>query len=453
MSFKTLKLISKDKKVLARTRISLPRKGNKKKKYKYPMDHKRQEANYKAPPQIDPEEIAKENDIDFNGTRVLDDNFFTKKAVILNEGGARSSKSYSIAQLLIYRFFAEKNKKFLICRKHMKSLKYSIYKMFIDILSKHELIQMINHNKTMLEFRYESNYMLMTSIDDPSKLQSTEFNYIYMEEAEEFEFEDYIILKTRLSALQDEGRVNQIFLSYNPKKRNGYINKAVKLEDDVEIIKSSYKDNEHLQASYSKLLESIKKFSPEFYRTFTQGEYSVEENQVYKHVKIVKEFPVTQFERTFYGLDFGFNCQTALVKVQEKDKVYYITELIYERQMTNSELINKLKELNIHPDDYIYCDSAEPARIKDINKHSGCWAKAANKDVMNGIDFIKGKEIYSLYSNVNFNNELDNYCYKKSKFGKLSEEPDSVDDHLMDAMRYAIYTDSINNIMPNIYFF
>lgn len=393
----------------------------------------------------------KAGDAILTGTRVLSENFNSRKTIILNEGGARSSKSYSIAQLIIFRFLSEQNKKFLICRKYMRSLKYSVFRTFMEVISRHRLNTSVKINKTMMEFTSGSNYLLMTSVDDPVKLQSTEFNYIWMEEAEEFMLGDYLTLKTRLSSPQNEGKLNQIFLSYNPKKKGGYVNKVVKLEDDVEIIKSSYRDNSHLNPAYLKLLESIKQSSPEYYNTFALGEYSNDDEQVYKHIKLVPEFPVFIPDERIYGLDFGYNNPTALVQIDIKDKVYYVTELLYEKFMTNGELIEKLKGFGIKPDDYIYADSSEPARIEEIRMADFSIQKS-NKSLGDGIDMIKSIEIFSLYKNENFNDELENYSYKKSSQGRLFEVPEKDNDHLMDAMRYAIYTHS-KRVVPNVRFF
>lgn len=389
--------------------------------------------------------------IQYTATKVFYQNKDSKKSVILNEGGARSSKSYSLAQLFIYRFFTETNKKFLICRKYMTSLKYSIYRTFMEILAKHNLLGFVKITKNLFEFTYEGNYLVMMGVEDPVRLQSTEFNYIWMEEAEEFTYDDYVTLKTRLSAPQDKGKINQIFLSYNPRKRMGYINKAVKLEDDVEIIKSTYKDNKFLSSSYSKILETFKKTSPKHYKIFALGEYSGEEELIYSNIKVIAEFPVKEFDERIYGLDFGYVNPAALLQIDIKDEVYYVTELLYEKSLTNADLIKKLKTYGIKEDDYIYCDSSEPARILEIKKEN-FFAVPSNKDVADGIDFIKSRELYSLFKNENFNNELENYSYKKDKEGRLYEHPQKLNDHLMDAMRYAIYTHSKRS-SPNARFF
>ncbi len=388
---------------------------------------------------------------EIKGTIVLKKNLASNKSVILNEGGARSSKSYSLCQLFIYRFFMEENKSFLIVRKTFPSLRISVYKMFIELLRKYALFDKVDINKTFYECRYKNNYLLFASVDEPVKIQSTEFNYIWMEEAEEFTFDDYITLKTRLSSAQEKGKVNQIFLSYNPRRRNGYLNKKVKYETDVEIIKSSYKNNKYLNENYKKMLEDLKHTSEEHYNFFTLGEYNAGEGIIYRNIKIVQEFPVTNFDETIYGLDFGYNCPTALLRIDIKDKVCYVTELLYERHLTNSQLINRLKELISLKEDVIYCDTSEPARIKEIY-NAGFNAKESNKDVAAGMDLVKSSKIFTTYSNVNFIAEMEDYSYRKDRQGNLFDIPEKENDHLMDAMRYAIYSHS-KRIVPNARFF
>ena len=66
--------------------------------------------------------------------------------------------------------------------------------------------------------------MLFTSIDDPEKIKSTEWNYIWMEEANEFSWNDFIILskdKRYLHWLTEKIRAflyDELYLTLHPKK-------------------------------------------------------------------------------------------------------------------------------------------------------------------------------------------------------------------------------------------
>ncbi len=121
------------------------------------------------------------------------------------------------------------------------------------------------------EYKFNNNYFRLTSLEEAT---STDFIYIWMEEAEEFNYEDYTTLKTRLSRKKKDGEINQMFLSYNPKKKFGNINKRMNTEKDIELIKSSYENISTLSKEYVKLLESLKEQSTNFCKIFTLGKYA-----------------------------------------------------------------------------------------------------------------------------------------------------------------------------------
>ncbi|MCX6165046.1 MAG: terminase large subunit, partial [Ignavibacteriae bacterium] len=161
-------------------------------------------------------------------------------------------------------------------------------------------------------------------------------------------------------------------------------------------------------------------------------------NVIYKPFEIMNVFPLS-FDETIYGLDFGYNNQTALVEVNIKDKIFYLRELIYECRLTNSDLITKMKNLKIKRGSYIYCDSAESGRIEEL-KRAGFNVFPADKSVKDGIDFLKSCKIISHPENNGINKEVLSYCYKQDKDGNLLDEPIKFNDHTMDAIRYAIFS-------------
>lgn len=369
-------------------------------------------------------------------------NHKSKSRVVLNEGGARSSKSYSIAQLFTKKIFDESNKNFLVSRKTLPSLRITAYKLFIDLLKQYGVYDCFDHNKTFRELRYKENYILFTSIDDSTKIQSTEFNYIWMEEAEEFTYEDFITLKTRLSGKKKDSEVNQIFLTYNPKKQFSYINRQVKKDRDTHYIHSNYKDNPFLDEDYKKLLEDLREQNIEYYKIFALGEYANLDSVIFHHIKLIDRiiYPAT-YDFTIYGLDFGWNNPTALLEINVKDQKIYLIEKIYRSRLLDDDLIAMMKEHNIRSNDEIYCDCAEPDKIEKL-RLAGYNVFEADKDVKLGIGYVKQQEIFTCHENINLNKEREEYVYKKRKDGIVLDEPVKINDHLMDALRYGLYTKS-----------
>jgi phage terminase large subunit len=144
-------------------------------------------------------------------------------------------------------------------------------------------------------------------------------------------------------------------------------------------------------------------------------------------------------DETIYGLDFGFNNPTALLEVGIKDQEYYLTQKLYRTKLTNTELIQQLEQLKINKSAVIYADSAEPARIQEILQ-AGYNIHQAEKNVKDGIDYCKNCVFYTCVENEDLNKERQSYRWRENKLGQILDEPEKFDDHLMDALRYAVYT-------------
>jgi phage terminase large subunit len=84
----------------------------------------------------------------------------------------------------------------------------------------------------------------------------------------------------------------------------------------------------------------------------------------------------------------------------------------------------------------IFADAAEPARIEDL-KRVGYRVIPADKRVTDGILYCKSKRL--ILDGGNLIKEAEKYSWE-ARGGVVYDTPVKVDDHLMDAMRYAIYT-------------
>jgi len=380
-------------------------------------------------------------------TRVFEENIYANKTIVVNVGGARSSKSHSITQVMIQKFINEKKKDFLTTRKTNPALKNTAYKAAIKLLKEYKYYNGLVHNKTdqTIHNPKNGNVWLFTSIDNPERIKSTEFNYIHMEEASEFTYDDFMILKLRLSGKCEDGEQNHMYLSLNPSDRNGWIKEELMEKWDIDLIESTFLDAiEFLPAEYVSELEGLKEQDPEYYEVYALGKWAELSGIIWGKPEILREFPETK--ETIYGMDFGYNHPSVLIEVGiDMDLMaLYLRELIYETHLTNNQLIDKMKDAI--PVDArhreIYADSAEPARIEEIHR-AGFNIKAADKgkdSVINGIDMVKRFKLYSLESNIHLNPEFGGYKNKVDKNGKILDEPVKFNDDSCDATRYPVYT-------------
>jgi len=377
-------------------------------------------------------------------TNIFERNQAATKRAVVNIGGARSSKSHSIAQLLLVKLFQEQNKNIGICRKTMPALKMTAMRLFVSLLKDYGLYAKCNHNKSENFIDYKNNRVQFFSLDEPDKIKSTEFNYIWMEEANEFTYDDYITLLTRLSGRTAAQETNHMYLSLNPTEAMGWIPQKVVPTRDTEVIRSTYKDNPFVQKEYIKILENLREQDENYYKIYALGEWGQKQDLIYTRYEFIEAIPEVG-DDIFYGLDFGFNNPCALVRVVEKDKKFYVKEELYKSDLTTPELIAELRR--IIPESLrtrtIYADAAEPDRIAEIvNADFNIYA--AQKDVQAGIDKVRQSVLYLTSDSVNLRNEILSYKWKRDRAGNPLDEPVKFNDHLLDALRYAIFSNEKN---------
>lgn len=352
-------------------------------------------------------------------------------------GGAGSGKSYTVTQFLILdRLLNRRNKRLLVTRKTNTALIQTAYRLFLEWLENFG-IKYDEHKSKQIILLPNRSEIVFRGMDDAEKIKSSEFNYIWMEEATEFTLEDYLQLKLRLRRATNDK--NQMYLTFNP-VRSWATDYFLKTEDkEINILHTTYLDNlRFLDDDYVETLEDLVNQDLSFYQIYTLGEVAELKNKVYNNYVIVKDVP-TEFDEIIYGIDFGFNNPSVILEIGLKDDNIYIIKELYETHLTNEELITKLKSFVENVNSEIYADSAEPARIEEISR-AGFNIFPAKKEVKNGIDYIKRKKIYIHESCVNTIKEIQSYKWKENKNGEILDEPVKFNDHAMDAMRYAVYT-------------
>lgn len=352
------------------------------------------------------------------------------KPLIVCVGGAGSSKSFSMAQFMVRKFVEESDKVIGIGRKTFPALRMTAYLLIVNLLKEYGIYPLCDANKTENYIDYRNNRIQFFSLDDPDKIKSFNANYIWLEEANEFTFEDYTILNLRLNRNPSNGR-NQIFLTFNPV--DCWIFDKMERAPGAEWIESNYLDNPFLSDDFVALLEGLKDQDMNYYNIYALGKRGILENIIYPKWELIEEMPFdAQYEK--YGIDFGFENPSVIVHVGITGNDLFADELFYRTHITNAELIEFIKTLKKRES---YADNAEPQRIEEIRR-AGLPCLSAIKDVSLGIDVIKRYNIHITKRSVNLIKEIRNYQRKKDKAGKVLEEPIKFNDHCLDAVRYAI---------------
>lgn len=346
------------------------------------------------------------------------------KRFIINEGGSRSSKTYSLCQLMIIYCLQNNNKVVSVIRKTFPALRATVLRDFIEILKDIGLYKQEAHNKSEHIYTFANGSMIeFFSVDDEQKIRGRKRDIAWCNEANELFFDDYTQLNMRTE--------DKLIFDYNPSDSASWLYDLPK--DESVLIKSTYRDNPFLPESIKLQIEDLKRTDEALYQIYALGEKATSKSNIYSNWSFVTHRP-SRFVNYVYGLDFGYNHPTALMRVYYCDNDIYIEPVIYESYLTTTMLIEKLNTLGIEQTVTILADYSRPEIIKEMNT-AGYDVQNANKVVKKGIDNVKTFGVICQEDKA-LKREYENYKWKKiADF--ITDEPVKLFDDAMDAIRYA----------------
>ena len=382
----------------------------------------------------------------------------TKRYIVM-KGSAGSGKSVDTAQNYILRLMQDKGRNLVCIRKSditnrdstFAELTGAIYRMFGD---KAERYWQINMSPLQLTCKANGNKIIFRGMNDDKqreKLKSITFQKgkltdVWCEEATELTQADLEIIDDRLRGELPEGQFYQIRLTFNPVNKNHWIKKVFfdLPDDNVLCHHSTYLMNRFIDDAYRARMERRKIVDPEGYRIYGLGEWGEIGGLILHNweVKEISQNPA-DYDDFANGQDFGFNHANVILPVGIKDDDLYITKELYEFEKDTNELIGLALALGIDRKKQMWCDSAEPDRIKMWQK-AGFRAKGVDKGGSAGsvkaqIDWLKQRKIYVHPSCVNTIKELQQWKWKKDeRTGEYLDEPVPFQDDAMAALRYAV---------------
>ncbi len=294
---------------------------------------------------------------------------------IVNQGGSRSSKTYSICQMLVVYCLTHKKKTVSIVRKSFPALRASVLKDVFEILEELGLYSEKNHNKSENIYEFANGSRIeFFSVDDAQKLRGRKRDILYANEANELTYEEFTQLNLRTTT--------KLIFDFNPSDNYSWLYSLIENEKAI-LIKSTYRDNPFIDDSIVQELEALKDVDEGYYRVYALGEQASLKETIFNHYS----FGDYVEGEKYYGLDLGYNHPTALVELSVSANTAYVKELIYSSNLTNNDLLARIKALNIDKSIEMLVDSARPDVIEEL-KRAGYKAKGANKAVKEGITAI-----------------------------------------------------------------
>ena len=367
-------------------------------------------------------------------------------------GGSSSGKSYFIAHKIAAECYGGVN--WLCCRNVGNTIKRSVFNEIIKAIRNMGLRDKFSINKSdmIITCKHNEKQILFCGLDDPEKVKSiTPVNgvleRIFIEEATEIKRDAYLQLKKRLRGKSRHKKC--ILMAFNPILKSHWIykdffsgwqdDKTVYEDENLLIVKTTYKDNLFLTAEDRALLED--ETDPYFYNVYTLGNWGVLGHVIFKNWRVESlRDRIAQFDNIYCGCDFGFSSDpNALIKahLDRKKKIIYVFDEWYQAGMTDAELLRVSKKFC--GGQYLMCDSAEPKTIDflALNNVKAMGAVKGADSINRGIRWLQGYTIIIDVRCQNFKNEMEQYHWQEDKYGNAMAKPVDQNNHLIDALRYA----------------
>jgi len=241
----------------------------------------------------------------------------------------------------------------------------------------------------------------------------------------------------------------QILLTTTPYALNWLYQEVFKtyLKDksDIELVNPTSIDNPYYPVkSFLKAKQKLPlwKFLMMYMAKFTKPA-----GLIYPKYTLCKPFKIPASWKKIRGFDFGFNNPSAEVFLAQSPDTgnWYAYKEFKKSGMDIDDLEKKMSEENSK----IYADPSAKQIIAQL-KNKGINIKEANNAVMDGILYISSlfrKRKLIIFDNlVHLKDELSTYQWSKNKEENLTDSPVKENDHLLDALRYALFTDKNSKV-------
>lgn len=407
-----------------------------------------------------------------------------KKAVkrfVIVYGGAGSSKSYSMHQLLILWSFSDKHDT-LIIRKTGSSIRQSIYKgicLRIKSMKMAHLFEFVysNDNRCITN-KITGAKMLFMGVDDPEKLKSIENIYrIVVEEANQLTLADQEELNRRARGFDNI----QFFYLFNPVSQKHWLKKHFfdnpNISKDCDFIHCTYKDNRFMTKKDVEQLENLRFTNINDYNVYCLGlwgnpseglvwcevpnfdELGERLNKIYwsKYIDLPEMDYFEIFALDFGGAGAGNSDEVDGSSKYVLEKMYinkatmsvYHKLILYRGFIEHDELVNILL-VNAGKSSLILADNARSDKMTELQIKGFCVVGAKTKEgksnsVNTGYDILKKYKHYYHIDDIQCHIERENHKWiKDEKAGLFIDQVEDSFKDTSDTARYGVVYYDLN---------
>jgi phage terminase large subunit len=418
--------------------------------------------------------------ITFEARGAVRELFRSTDTEVLLSGAAGTGKSVGALMYVHLQCLDNPHTRALIVRKTHASLTSSTLVSFREKVAKEAIAAGLLHffggsAQEPASYRYANGSVIVVGgLDRPTKLLSTEFDLVLVDEAIEVTAEDLdtIVSRLRNGVLP----LQRLIMCTNP----GPPSHHLKLRADAgrcRILYSRHEDNPRLYqggewTDYGKAyLARLDSLTGPRYQRLRWGKWVSAEGVIYDEwqdaVHVVDRFDIPDAWQRYMSIDFGFtNPMVIQWWAQDGDGRLYLYREIYRTRVLAEDHAKQVKRIIGETGEpypvAVVCDHDAEDRAT-FERHSGLVTTAAKKTVSPGIQAVQtrirpagdGKpRLFILRDSVvdrdqdladagkptSTAEEINGYVWavKPGAAGGLKEQPLKQDDHGVDAMRYMV---------------
>jgi len=387
-------------------------------------------------------------------------------------GGASAGKSaFVIGQRTVWDLL-KGGRNYLILRNVARTSRTSTFNEVKQTIRDWNVEDLFHILKDTMTITCKANrcQVLFDGLDDVEKKKSIKpevgvITDIVIEEATEVtDINTIKLLNKRLRG--DWGLPKRLTLLFNPILKSHWIYKEYfhgrwdetqpcYSDDDLFILKTTYKDNKFLTEADIKDLKD--ETSEYHYNVYTLGNWGTLGGVIFTNWRMADLSDMhDQFTNVKNGLDFGYSADPFAFNKMHYDgmrKKIYIFHEEHEYGLTNPQIADLISP--IVGKELVICDSAEPKSIKELQNCGvrAYGAEKGQKSVNHGIQFLWQHEIIIDRQCQETINEWEQYQWAKLRDGSDSDKPVDKNNHHIDDIRYALESEMANmKVTPKISF-
>lgn len=414
---------------------------------------------------------------------------------IINEGSSRSSKTFSIIQCFYLYAIQYPNKRLSVWRDTKKECKETVLKDMLNAFFSMPNYNLVQFNKTESVFYFPNGSVIeIQGTDDVNKVHGYQGDIIWFNEPYSVVEEVFNQLDMRnkdtviidwnpkeehwIENLKKDTRTKFIHSTFKdnpycpPNQKIKILSyQSVKFSQVVIDGKLTEQDALAYNTIENKLFFTTKELaeldrckenerkgsaSDVNWPIYGLGLKAERPNRIFHWNEISLEDYRQINTKVYNGIDWGVVDPMGVLEAKYYDGGLYLHELSYDsenkiREKLTAEERNQIdstdeglimwyfKRLGISNVNTLVCDNNRPAKIIALRRAGFEYAIAANKgagSIIDGISLLTGLKVYYTHTSKNIKFEQENYSRKIDRYGIVLEEPEDINNHLIDPARY-----------------